>query len=110
MKKLLLIFIMFYSMSANSQWVQQFFGGNYKHFNKIQFIDNIIGYVVGEKAAPENGSVFLKTTNGGINWANINMNLVSDFALYSLSFVDENTGYACGRSNYIRKTTNAGLN
>jgi len=110
MKNLLIALIMFFALNANGQWVQQYFGGNYKFFNNIQFVNNGTGYIVCEKSGMENGSVFLKTTNGGINWVNINMNFSPDFSLFSLSFVNVNTGYACGRSNYIRKTTNAGIN
>lgn len=49
-----------------------------------------------------------KTTNGGISWTP--MYSTSDFrVIYSIDFVNENTGWAAGYREHILKTTNGGI-
>ena len=95
--------------NCNAQWVQQYTASQYALLNKIQFVNDNIGYAVGELSSLPK-SVFLKTTNSGNNWINMNIVLSYPTDLIEMSFVNENTGYICGRSVNIYKTTNGGAN
>lgn len=72
----------------------------------LYFTNINTGYVCGWKGT------ILKTTNGGINWNNLNSGTYKH--LYSIKFIDENTGYSVGEdtsnigNGVILKTTNAG--
>ena len=71
--------------------------------NKIQFIDNSIGYACG------NG-IIVKTTNGGASWTSIRESNAINFT--SINFTTELNGYAGGNDqyySYIFRTTNGGL-
>jgi photosystem II stability/assembly factor-like uncharacterized protein len=57
-------------------------------------------------AVAADGSVF-KTTNGGQNW-NQNSLAVGIF-MYSMGFVDQNTGFVVGGGGLMSRTTNAGV-
>lgn len=94
---------------CKSQWVYQYTASQYVLFNKIQFPTESIGYAVGESTNPPH-SVFIKTTNAGINWINMNITLSYDTDIIEMSFINANTGYICGRYRYIFKTTNGGAN
>jgi photosystem II stability/assembly factor-like uncharacterized protein len=65
------------------------------------FPDLNTGYAVG-------GSLIFKTTNFGINW--IIQLTPSGYSLNSISFINVNTGYACGDAAYLVRTTNGGNN
>lgn len=54
------------------------------------------------------GNQILKTTNSGNNWLTINTGI--SITIYSLSFINENTGWGSGNSGIVIKTTNGGLN
>ena len=70
-----------------------------REFNDLFFINQTTGYAVGT-----NGKI-VKTTNEGNAWAFMPSSITAD--LYSIYFIDDNTGYAVGEE-YILKTTNAG--
>jgi photosystem II stability/assembly factor-like uncharacterized protein len=76
---------------------------NHGLFN-IQFTSANIGYAVGNIGF-SNGQ-FLKTTNSGINW------LVTQlpYYIFSMDFVDNNTGYLSDDNGFLHKTTNGGQN
>jgi photosystem II stability/assembly factor-like uncharacterized protein len=75
----------------------------------IQFIDGNTGWTVG--GDPYGGRI-KKSTDGGITWVT-QVNL-EDYGFSSVSFIDENIGYACGVYFYfgsrgvVFKTTNGG--
>ena len=50
----------------------------------------------------------LKTTNGGTNWISQTSGTTID--LFSVNFLDQNTGWAVGEIGTILKTTNGGTN
>ncbi len=64
----------------------------------------------GWKTTYSGGSSTLhKTTDGGISWTP--MYSTSDFrVIYSMFFINENTGWAAGYREHILKTTNGGIN
>ncbi len=116
MKKILVLLVIIIAFSQSThidnclaQWVYQYTAVQYSLLNKIQFPTENVGYAVGEQPQSPR-SVFLKTTNSGINWMNMNISLSFPTDLIEMSFVNENTGYICGRSIDIYKTTNGGLN
>jgi photosystem II stability/assembly factor-like uncharacterized protein len=72
----------------------------------IQFATINTGYAVGENYQNRIG-YFLKTTNAGTNWSQIQF---SGVRFRSLKFIDENLGYVLTDSNFVYKTTNGGVN
>ncbi|MEO6694642.1 MAG: YCF48-related protein [Ignavibacteria bacterium] len=62
----------------------------------IFFINSTTGYI--------SANMFLKTTNGGVNW--INLPASSGKKIF---FLNENTGYTIGGSGIIGKTINGGM-
>jgi photosystem II stability/assembly factor-like uncharacterized protein len=66
----------------------------------LQFINDTVGWAVGQQG------LILKTENGGSSWDKTYVD-VGLFALMSVSFVDQDTGWTVG-SDSIFKTTNGG--
>jgi photosystem II stability/assembly factor-like uncharacterized protein len=72
------------------------------------FIDENLGYSCGYWASQfSSGHVFLKTTNGGLNWTSINVNNPPT-TFTKVRIVDGQTGYIVGFDGRIYKSTNAG--
>ncbi len=68
----------------------------------IMYINSLTGYMCGFNS----GSVF-KTTNGGYNWVEQQIvPYISHF--YSISFINDNTGFVAGHYGRIYKTTDGG--
>jgi len=83
-------------------WINISIGGS--GFNSVYFIQNT-GYVVG------NSGIIYKTINAGLSW--VSQTSGTPFHLYSVFFVDVNTGYITGHdldppNSVMRKTTNGG--
>jgi photosystem II stability/assembly factor-like uncharacterized protein len=100
------------SIQLNAQWVSVF-ELTYSNINGIKFGNQNTGYVVGQKASPQNPYQYLlyKTTNNGESWTNLYLDTSQlMLIIYDISLVNENTGYICGYSSYIFKTTNGGDN
>ncbi|MBS1494920.1 MAG: T9SS type A sorting domain-containing protein [Bacteroidetes bacterium] len=92
-----LIFITI-NLSAKAQWIAQQ-SGTENSLSSVFFVNENTGFSVGL-------NVILKTTNGGNNWVK------SDVTGYwnSVSFGNSTTGYICGFSGRILKTTDTGAN
>jgi photosystem II stability/assembly factor-like uncharacterized protein len=87
----------------------------------ITFLDENTGYVTGGDLTWQGQSVpssyIVKTTNGGINWIS-QVDITNSYILYSIYFVNQFTGYACGSPDFtansgcwlnkMYKTTNSG--
>jgi len=93
-----------------------------KHIlTSITFLDENTGYVTGGDLSWEGqivpSSYIGKTTNGGINWIS-QIDITNRHILYSIHFVNQFTGYACGSPDFttisgcwhnsLYKTTNSG--
>lgn len=93
------------STFAQSGWVQQSSGTNFT-LNDVQFINSNTGFIVGVKSTAPYSSIFLKTTNAGINWISYpNANR----SLSGLYFFDSNNGFLAGvADSNIQKTTDGG--
>ncbi len=113
MKKIIfaVLIFQFSIVIANAQWVIQYTAGNECILNNIQFIDENTGYVVGQNMAygGPSGKIY-KTTNGGLNWSDLNLPSSMNNFIYNLNFFNGSTGYVCGHFTDIFKTTNGGLN
>jgi photosystem II stability/assembly factor-like uncharacterized protein len=70
------------------------------NFYALYFFDAATGYIAGAAAGK-----ILKTTNGGSSWI---VQLEEPFHIFTISFINHNTGYAAGQGLY--RTTNAGSN
>ncbi len=69
-------------------WIPQYSGSTTDWYFSVHFPSQDTGYAVGHPY------VILKTTNGGVVWTNQNSGTDQD--LYSVYFIDANTGYAVG--------------
>jgi len=101
MKKQLIILLMLVAMTANSQWIQQSTGTT-ADLSGISFLNENTGYVCGL-------GVILKTTNGGLNWINVNT-ISLDKPFTKIQAIDENIVYCVGSFYTIIKSTNGGVN
>jgi hypothetical protein len=71
-----------------------------QYFRKIRFLNDSIGWVVGDQGA------LLKTKDGGNTWSVLPTNVGHD--LLSFYFTDEYHGWAAGLGGTIIKTTDGG--
>lgn len=81
---------------GGQNWISVDFPNTGSNPNTIYFFNSTTGFV----------STF-KTTNGGINWIN---NYSPFSAINKIFFINENTGWGCGNSGTVIKTTNSGNN
>lgn len=95
---MLILLILGIKISFSETWIQQT-SGTISNLNCVYFLNNTTGFIGGD-------GVILKTTNGGINWININNQ--NTFSTFSIQFVNNSTGFA-GTNNKILKTSNSGL-
>lgn len=84
------------------QWVQQYTGTSANLYD-IEFLNRYTGWCVGA------GGTCLKTTNGGVNWIQMN-HPVGTKSLESVHIVDSNVVYFVGNFETIFKTTDGGSN
>ena len=83
--------------------------GTGEYFRNVYFINEQTGFIPNWKG-------ILKTTNGGYNWSE--KTLPDSSVIYSIRFINQLTGYACGgrsvdqyeSKQHLFKTTNAGDN
>lgn len=75
------------------------------HFEEIFFVNESIGFLVGNKNYELNGRL-LKTTDGGVTWQMVLTNDAS-IQFHTVYFINENIGYV-GANSHIYKTTNGG--
>ena len=115
MKKLFIAFLLFIShyslLIAQSSWLP-YSTGTPRGLTDVYFVNANTGWAVGD-------STVVKSTNGGINWVRqICFYNGTSTPLYSVRFLNDNTGYTAGGfsnggytfTNYIFKTTNGGMN
>lgn len=98
----------FYSSDYGSNWVNYDIGTTGDFFS-ISMINQTTGYVSGQ-----NSKVY-KTTNGGVNWLPKTQPSGTNYSLYTIEFIDENTGwtfvnFATAAGGNVFKTTNGGDN
>jgi photosystem II stability/assembly factor-like uncharacterized protein len=74
------------------------------YLNRIQFINNEIGFVVGGDST---GGYLLKTPDAGATWQLINLHMPEPGWPTGLFFVDANKGFITGKK-FFKKTTDGG--
>jgi photosystem II stability/assembly factor-like uncharacterized protein len=75
-------------------------------YGPICFVNSMTGWTNDYSAG---SSTIYKTTDGGNNW--LSQYTATDFrVIYSIYFLNENTGWVSGYREFIAKTTNGGLN
>jgi photosystem II stability/assembly factor-like uncharacterized protein len=75
--------------------------------SSIDFVNANNGWISGNMGSPY-GGLLRKSTDGGVTWfqqTNHNSNII-----WSLCFLNENTGWATGQPELLQKTTNGGIN
>ena len=113
MRKLYLLLIgLFVSDIANAQWIKQTVNENI-HLKSVYFTDANTGFAVGDSCYVVGNQVYcdgtiLKTTDGGTNWT-VQKSVAGDI-LFSVFFLNTNTGFAVGNNGIFLKTTNGGTN
>jgi len=95
-------------------WQLQFYDTSMAKFmNYIEMFDSLNGMAMGDAPVNDKPALFLKTTNGGIDWISQNdsylIGLWSGDIWRRVDFVDINTGYFYFRApRKLYKTTNSG--
>jgi len=92
-----------YKTPVSSLILTEYSTGIFTSLNSINFIDSLNGFACGA-----NG-VIIKTTNGGINWTNINSGVLN-IRLNAVSFNSTLNGIVAGDSGVVYLTTNGGTN
>jgi len=106
MKKLVLVFILHLILSLNIFTQQGWFWQNpYPQGNDLRGVDFVTESTIW--AVGGHGTI-IKSTNGGISWENIYLNLSME--LLSLSFSDAYHGSVVGENGTIIRTTDGGIN
>ncbi|MFO7444756.1 MAG: T9SS type A sorting domain-containing protein [Ignavibacteriaceae bacterium] len=108
----------FQTPDGGSSWSLRFYDTTLTKFlNYIEMFDENNGICMGDALDPETGAaVFLRTTDGGNNWININNSVfggVSGDIWKRLDFVNINTGYffpSGVNPQKLYKTTDGGIN
>lgn len=99
--QLIVFFLILISVNITAQWVNLNPIQPFEDLNKIDFIDQNIGWIAGKQG------IVLFTNDGGANWVNRNTPSAN---LKYIDFVNANTGYVSSESNMMYKTTNSGIN
>lgn len=106
------------TIDGGFNWQLQFYDTSMTKFmNYIEMFDSLNGMAMGDAPANDKPALFLKTTNGGVDWISQNdttlIGLSSGNIWRRVDFVDINTGYffSSGESQQkLYKTTNSGKN
>jgi photosystem II stability/assembly factor-like uncharacterized protein len=88
------------TINGGNSWSEVGISDNY---TDLTFVNTNTGYAV----AGGSFSYVYKTTDGGTNWSH-GSSISGD--LYSIAFIDVNTGFIIGKNGYYYKTTNGGTN
>jgi photosystem II stability/assembly factor-like uncharacterized protein len=92
----------FKTTDAGTSWTT-YSAGDY-NFQKVFFTNSNTGYAAGKKGT--GGGAMLKTTNGGVNWAE--QVTYTSSQINSVVFPSANIGYAVGDNGTILRTLTAG--
>jgi photosystem II stability/assembly factor-like uncharacterized protein len=96
---------------SGKTWTQKFDSGKDDVFyallyNKLQFLDNLVGFCAGGKTYDGNSTGnMVKTTDGGETWVNLNMKMSQ---INAFQFIDANTGFVFNFNKELWKTTDGG--
>jgi photosystem II stability/assembly factor-like uncharacterized protein len=99
---------------GGSNWQLQFYDASMTGFmNYIEMFDSLNGMAMGDAPANNEPALFLKTTNGGIDWISQNSLFFLGESIAniwrSVDFININTGYFFLFNGPLYKTTNGGF-
>jgi len=99
----------YHTINGGNNWSQQYDPGQYASINAFHFVDENIGWAVGDSV---NKALILNTTDGGITWNEqfLESALSPYTKLYSVYFTDQYHGWVVGDNNTLLITTNGGDN
>ena len=103
--------IIYATTDGGQSWVQQN-SGTYRKLARVQFLDNMNGWITG---GWQDGSSYLvlKTNDGGNTWQNMSFGSTC-FSCLDICFTDELNGWICGDDNelnpFIYHTSDGGVN
>ena len=92
-----------YKTSVNDLLLTELTTGVTTSLNSLSFTDSLNGFACG------NNGAIIKTTNGGLNWTNINSGVLN-IKLNAVSFKNNLNGIVAGDSGVVYLTTNGGTN
>jgi len=111
MKKLYSITLLFFITASISYSQSGWFWQNPLptgvNYYDVKFTNETTAYAVGCNAT------IIKSTDKGITWRVLKQNYATNDTLFSIFFINENTGFTCGRigaNDCILKTNNGGIN
>jgi photosystem II stability/assembly factor-like uncharacterized protein len=93
---------------SQSGWIVQSPLPTDKDLNSVKYLSKDTIIAIGGEFGYYKNQIILKSYNNGDTWMRKYAN--STNCLYDLCFINSNTGFAVGDSNFIIKTTNAGEN
>jgi len=96
-------------LAISTDWQRNVLSDYNYIFKNIEFPGNqpTYGFAAGTSSTNSGECVILKTNNGGVSWSERWID-TDNRGIEAMSFVDENTGYVAGWSQYCAKTTNGG--
>lgn len=77
-------------------------------YNHVFFVNEDVGYAVGEGDVHDDIMVVVRTTDGGVNWERLNLGGLEPKILNSIEFVNLDTGYVAGREGVVYRTIDGG--
>lgn len=107
-----------YTTNGGENWIESAVPVNTLMINKVQMINDLTGFAAGTskpglaKGSLTNIGLFLKTTDGGVSWANYGSLHNGITGINGLIFFNESTGLISADSSgtaYLYKTTDGGL-
>ncbi len=79
---IILLSLIAFALTAQAQFTwTQISSGTEQELKTIQFVDNLIGYIGGD-------SILLKTTDGGANWAEVQIDSIPLIGFQPLDIYD----------------------
>jgi len=73
----------------------------------VDFVDSLYGWAA-TYASGATETTIIKTTDGGEIWELVNVPMLIPFPVFSVDFIDRNTGWVVGYLEIIYKSTNSG--
>lgn len=103
----------YHTYDGGSTWQLQFYNTSMTNFmNYIEMFDSVNGVAMGDAPAGDQPALFLKTSNGGMNWISQNQSYFlgeSNTNIWrTVDFVNPYTGYFVPYGGEIYKTFNGG--
>lgn len=96
------------TINSGANWNLQTTGLAWCEISDVFFLNRFSGWALGNDFTSI-GTIFLTTSNGGMDWLNTRLPDSSQI-FSSIYFTDSLTGFICGGTGSIFKTTNGGMN